>query len=80
MIKFSPRGAEIFKHHFDEAKKLYWGKPFQRAATFEKAYLTDILQNMVDLGVSIHCVTIEGGWKEIDTVQDYERAVAEFGE
>ena len=44
-------------------------------ATFEKAYLTELLQEMTDLGTAVHCVTIERGWKEIDTVEDYEKAV-----
>jgi hypothetical protein len=26
----------------------------------------------------IHCVIIEKGWKEIDTVEDYEKALIEF--
>ena len=78
MIRFTPKGAAIFKKHFHQAKALYDGKPFQRAATFQKAYLTDIIQEMVDLGVPIHCVIIERGWKEIDTVEDYEKAVASF--
>lgn len=78
MMKFSPRGAEIFKKHFHRAKKLYWGKPFQRARSFKKAYLTDIIQDMTDLGVPIHCVIIERGWKEIDTVEDYEKALRDF--
>jgi choline kinase/DNA-binding XRE family transcriptional regulator len=78
MVKLSERGSEIFKRHYNRSKKLFWGKPFQRAATFEKAYLTDMIQEMVDLGVSIHCVIIERGWKEIDTVEDYKKAIKEF--
>lgn len=80
MMKLSPRGSEIFKRHFDRAKKIFKGKPFQRASIFEKAYLTDMIQEMVDLGVPVHCVIIERGWKEIDTVEDYEKAVKEFKE
>jgi hypothetical protein len=33
---------------------------------------------MVDLGVPVHCVIIERGWKEIDTVEDYEKALKDF--
>ncbi|MFC1724240.1 NTP transferase domain-containing protein [candidate division KSB1 bacterium] len=80
MIKLTPRGSEILKRHFGRAKKIFGGKPFQRAATFEKAYLTDMIQEMVDLGVPIHCVIIERGWKEIDTVEDYEKCIKEFEE
>jgi len=78
MLKLSPRGAEIFKLHFNRAKKIFWDKPFQRSQIFQKAYITDLIQDMVDMGVSIHCVIIERGWKEIDTVEDYEKAIIEF--
>ncbi|MDC1036167.1 NTP transferase domain-containing protein [Alphaproteobacteria bacterium] len=74
MMKFSPRGAEIFKRHFHRAKKLFWNKPFQRAKTFQNSYITDILKDMIDFGVPIHTVIIERGWQEIDTVEDYENA------
>lgn len=80
MMKLTPRGAEIFKKHFHNAKKLYWGKPFQTARDFEKAYLTDMFQEMVDLGVPVHCVIVERGWREIDTVEDYENALRYFSE
>ena len=78
MIKLSNRGTEIFKEHFNRLKKIYWNKSFQRAKTFQKAYLTDFIQELVDLGVKVHCVIIESGWKEIDTVEDYKKALVAF--
>jgi len=78
MIKLSHRGAEIFKQNFHRVKKLYWNKPFQRAKTFQNAYLTDMIQELVDIGIKVHCVIIERGWKEIDTVEDYQKALQEF--
>ena len=78
MIKLNNRGTEIFKKHFYRVKKTYWGKPFQRAKIFQKAYLTDMIQELVDNGVKVHCVIIERGWKEIDTVEDYKKALIEF--
>jgi len=78
MMKLSHRGAEIFKQNFHRVKKLYWNKSFQRAKIFQKAYLTDMLQELVDIGTKIHCVIIERGWKEIDTVEDYQKALREF--
>ena len=78
MMKLSPRGAEIMKLHFYRAKKIFWDQPFQRSKIFQKAYITDLIQDMVDLGVNVHCVIIEKGWKEIDTVEDYEKALIEF--
>jgi len=78
MIKLSDRGTEIFKEHFHRLKKIYWNKPFQRAKIFQKAYLTDFIQELVDIGIKVHCVIIESGWKEIDTVEDYKKALAGF--
>lgn len=73
MMKCSKKGALVFRKYFHRLKQIYSGKPFQRASVFEKAYLTDIFQDMADYGVKINCVIIEKGWAEIDTVQDYKR-------
>ena len=80
MMKLTHRGAEIFKQNFHRVKKLYWNKPFQRAKIFQKAYLTDMIQELVDIGIKVHPVIIERGWKEIDTVEDYEKALKEFNQ
>ena len=78
MIKLNNRGTEIFKEHFHRLKKIYWNKPFQRSKIFQKAYLTDFIQELVDIGFKVHCVIIESGWKEIDTVEDYKKALIGF--
>lgn len=52
------------------------GEPYQRAARFRNAYLTDLLQEIIDGGYPVTPVTIHGQWREIDTGQDLERAVA----
>jgi len=78
MIKLNHHGCETFKKHFHRVKKFFWNKPFQRAKTFQKAYLTDMIQELVDVGIKVHCVIIERGWKEIDTVEDYKKALIDF--
>jgi L-glutamine-phosphate cytidylyltransferase len=78
MIKLNHRGCEIFKQNFHRVKKFFWNKPFQRAKIFQKAYLTDMIQELVDIGIKVHCVIIERGWKEIDTVEDYKKALIDF--
>ena len=78
MIKLKHRGAEIFKQNFHRVKRIYWNKPFQRAKIFQQAYLTDMIQELVDIDIKVHCVIIERGWKEIDTVEDYQKAIQEF--
>ena len=80
MIKFTPRGADIFKRHFNRAKQLFWDKPYQKSKKFQNAYVTDILKDMADLGVPIHSVIIEQGWQEIDTIEDYKNALSRIKE
>ena len=73
----------LFKKYFHRAKNEFYERPFVRAKTFNAAYLTDMLQYLVYNGVKVDCVTIERGWLEIDTVQDFERAkkmVETFGD
>lgn len=77
MIKCSNRGTEIIKKNYDRLKKHYCGQSFGQADGFEKAWLTDLLQDITDLGVVLHCVIIERGWMEIDTPEDYDRAVTD---
>ena len=78
MLKLTPKGSEIFKRHFYRAKKLFWGKPYQRAKKFQNAYMTDFLKDIAELGVPIHSVIIERGWSEIDTQEDLQNAVNKF--
>src|SRR5262249_23982542 len=80
MMKFTPAGVQLFRESYKRAKALFSGRPFQQAPVFHKAYLTDMLQEMRDCGVTIHCVFIKRGWKEIDTVQDYERALQQLAD
>jgi len=53
-------------------------EPFQAAPTLRQAYLTDLLNEAIDAGEHIHPFWIKGGWREIDTVQDLERAQEEI--
>ena len=37
-----------------------------------------MIQELVDIGINVHCVIIERGWKEIDTVEDYKKTLVGF--
>ena len=78
VAKFTATGAAMLREYYSRARERYAAKPWREAMVFEKAYLTDLIQEMADLGVPIHCVIIEQGWKEIDTVEDYEKALLAF--
>jgi choline kinase len=77
LLKLSATGTRWLRQAWDELSQRYVDRPdapFQRAARFRQAYLTDMLQHLVDQGIPITPVPIQGGWREIDTVQDLERA------
>lgn len=50
------------------------GEPYGDAPTLRRAYLTDIFNAAATRGEMFGVLAIEGGWREIDTVQDLERA------
>jgi len=77
LAKFSKKGAEILKKEYQKLVERYRDRKdqrFQNAAFFEKAYLTDMIQYLIDQGYPIDSVDIKGGWAEIDTDEDFERA------
>lgn len=75
LMKLSPRGCQAVRAQYHLARRRYHGKRFHGVPRFESAQLIDLLQEMVDRGTPVHCHTIRGGWMEIDTRQDYERAL-----
>ena len=74
LAKFTRSGAEVMKATYHRVAKEGPSAPFQCAASLEKAYMTDLIQELVDNGSLVQSVDIEGGWMEIDTPQDLERA------
>jgi len=79
LAKISAAGARAFTSAWRDLRARYAGRedePFQRAPRFRVAYLTDLLQHLIDGGTRMTPVVIDGRWREIDTVQDLERAEA----
>lgn len=76
MIRLSARGAEIVKDVYDRTRAERLGGPWQTSKTFEKGYMTDLLQELVDRGHRVDAIGIERGWLEFDTVEDVARATA----
>ena len=78
VARFGAEGAEALRDAYHHAKATYDGHPFRSAAMFKKAYSIDLFQEMIDDGAEMHLVETEGGYFEIDTVQDYEIARREW--
>ena len=77
LTRLGARGAATVGSTLDSLAQRFAGREtdsFQRAATYRNAYLTDLWQTLIDTGVRIDPILIEGQWREIDTGQDLERA------
>ena len=61
LIKFNPSGWSILKKCL---KKEFKGK-------FQKLYLTDIFQKLIENNNSIYGVKFKGKWAEVDSLKDY---------
>ncbi len=44
----------------------------------EKAYMTDLLMELILSGRPVHAALVDGGWLEIDTVEDFEKTSRMF--
>lgn len=71
VMRLSAAGASRFLAAFDAAKAVFAGREFREGRSFEKAYLIDLLQQMIEQGEPMHRVDTHGGYMEIDTVQDH---------
>jgi|GEM_PF-36996 methylphosphonate synthase len=78
MAMFRAAGTERLKQVYHEKLQGGTEQPFQHASAFRVAYLTDILQELIDQGDVISPTWIDGGWREIDTIEDYRRAEAQL--
>jgi len=73
LIKLSARGSQQLKKVFSEAKLL----GVMRGKPLEQAYMTDLLQMMIDLHYRVEAVPVRGQWVEVDTVGDLLSSVTQ---
>jgi choline kinase len=74
VLRLSADGVARLKAAHALARKSAGQGPFVTANSFAQAYLTDLLQFMIDRGEHISAALISGGWREIDTPEDLARA------
>ena len=77
LARLGERGVATVANTMDQLQRQFAGRdhdPFMRAASFRNAYQTDLWQTLIDSGLRIDPVFIDGEWREIDTGQDLERA------
>jgi choline kinase len=74
VMRMTKAGAARLLEAFDGARAKYAGAPFREGRTFERAYLIDLLQVMLEAGTEMHRVDTHGGYMELDTLEDLSHA------
>src|SRR5438093_2301355 len=74
IAKISQAGAALLKEHYHRCRARHAGRPFREAPVFEKAYLIQLFQEMIEAGVKMAHDHTPGEYMKIDTQQDFEFA------
>ena len=69
LLRFHATGVDTLR----KARTGFSRGPYslQCKRSFAQAYMTDLLMHMILSGEEIHAVTVDAGWLEIDTVEDF---------
>tara|TARA_Y100000310_G_scaffold39193_1_gene36799 strand:+ start:2146 stop:2892 length:747 start_codon:yes stop_codon:yes gene_type:complete len=71
IMKLSDIGSKKFVDVFERLNSLHKGK-FHDAPSFKKAYLTDMIDELIQTNEVVNPIFINGVWFEIDTIEDLE--------
>jgi choline kinase len=74
VMKQSPDGARSLIEAFERAAVKYQGREYREGRTFERAYLIDLLAEMLVAGTPMWREFTLGGYMEIDTLEDLSLA------
>ncbi len=72
LMKFSSEGLRQMKEIFHEALR----DESILGRSVENAYMTDLLQALIESGSKLMAIPINGGWVEIDTVDDLNSPIS----
>lgn len=73
IVKLSSIGSKVFVSKYEKLEKSHIGE-FHTAPSLNKAYLTDMIQELIDSKIHVTPIFISGKWCEIDTLQDLKNA------
>ena len=73
IMKLSKNASDILVQKYLELQKSHIGR-FHNAPSFKQAYITDMLQEIINSDYLVEPVIVKGKWCEIDTIQDIEYA------
>jgi len=73
IMMLSSDHVKILLERYSYLKKNHVGA-FQNSSSLSNAYITDMLQEIIDSGINVNPVFTEGRWLEIDTPEDLKNA------
>nr|WP_321500614.1 phosphocholine cytidylyltransferase family protein [uncultured Dethiosulfovibrio sp.] len=75
LLKFSAIGLKKITEILDEAYRSYIDKPWKQSGkAVRQAYMTDLLQAIIESDEKVKAERFNNGWIEFDTNEDYENA------
>jgi choline kinase len=74
VMKLSAQGARQFLSEFDRAEAMHAGQLYREGRSFERAYLIDLLSEMLERDALMFRENTAGGYMEIDTLEDLRMA------
>lgn len=76
LLKFSHAGLRFIQETMELAYEQFEDKPWQQSGkTIRKAYMTDLLNAIIESGRDVKAIHFRNGWIEFDTNEDYEKAI-----
>ena len=75
LMRFKGQGVEELRKGYTALRNAdLSGRPA------EQAYMTDLLSELISAKCALHAVPVDGGWLEVDTVEDYELYAAKLAD
>lgn len=77
---FSEEGSSTLRKIFADCRSRAGALAFQEAPSFERARITDLLQEVVDRGYEVRAIEVAHGWMEIRSQADVAIAARELAD
>ena len=79
VIKMTAKGASQFLEFYDDLRAEFGDEQIiADGRPFRMAYVIHLLDRMIRAGIPVHSVAVPGDYHEIDTIQDYHLATADW--
>ena len=75
LMKFQGKGLEFMRKFYEKSKEesnKTGYNPLNENIPFKKSYMTDLIQGLVNTGCKIKAISINNGWLELDSNDDYK--------